>query len=288
MSDKHHPFISSSWLDNCSDGGFVFNDICGLCKTSLKGIQGVITPPWAIDCGLQLTNYNGDNYSKFIESLSARPEQLLVIDIPPCSEDTAISFSTAVVKQNTPQNFRVQWNHTRILDLPATLPSNRNKQVSKAQREGISCELVSDWSNVHRLHDHSRKRKDLANNSTQLGKLLNAISSESYSFAIEAKDSSGDCISSGGFVIENKRCIYSFGGQKRVALSAVATVSMLHFAMEVALTKGAEKFDFGGSSDPGVDRFYKEFGAHQIPKARLIRSSWWLTPILKTLRPDLF
>ncbi len=288
MSDKKNPFISSSWLDNCSSGGFVFNDICGLSKSSLKGVPVVITPPWALDCGLQCTNYNGDNYSKFIESLNTRPEPLLVIDLPPCSEDTAISVNTAVVKQNTPSNFRVQWKHTRILDLPATLPSNRRKQVNKAQREGISCELVSDWSNVHRLHDHSRNRKDLANNSSQLGKLLNAISSESYSFAIEAKDSSGDCIASGGFVIDNNRCIYSFGGQKRGALSAIATVARLHFAMEVALTKGAEKFDFGGSSDPGVDRFYKEFGAHQIPKARLVRSSWWLTPILKILRPDLF
>lgn len=288
MPQKHSPFLSSSWLDNCGTGGFVFEDTCCLYKTSMRGIPALFTPPWALDCGLNLQSNNGEKYSAFIAALSTRPEPYLTVDLPPCSDNPQNGLSTAIVKQFTSSDFRLQWRHTRILDIPAKLPSNRRKQVNRAEREGISCEVVGDWKNVHALHDASRNRKDIANDSLQLGKLLKAISSEDYSFAIEATDPDGICIASGGFVmVSSRRCLYSFGGQIRGPLSAIASVAMLSFAMEVAAKKGAVEFDFGGSADPGVDSFYKEFGAVSVPKPRLIRTSWWLTPILKVIRPDL-
>ena len=288
MPQTHSPFLSSSWLDNCGTGGFVFEDTCCLYKTSMRGIPALFTPPWALDCGLNLQSNNAESYTAFITELSTRPEPYLTVDLPPCDDDPKKGLSTAIIKQFTPSEFRLQWRHTRILELPAKLPSNRRKQVNRAEREGISCEIVSDWGNVHELHDASRNRKDIENNSKQLGKLLNAISSADYSFAIDATDSNCNCIASGGFVmLDSRRCIYSFGGQKRGPLSAIASVAMLSFAMEVAIEKGAWEFDFGGSSDPGVDRFYKEFGAVSVPKPRLIRTAWWLTPILKVIRPDL-
>ena len=288
MSDIQSPFLSNSWLENCGTGGFVFNEKCALYKTSLKGVSAIFTPPWALDCGLTLKLNDGAHYSSFIEELKNRPEKYLTVDLPPCSNDLAKGLNTALVKQYTPSDFRIQWRHTRISSLPATLPSNRRKQVKKAEREGISCEVVSDWKNVKLLHEESRNRKDLESNIEQLETLLDGISKEDFTFAIEALNKDGECLASGGFVLTNtNRCIYSFGGQKRGPLSAVSTVAMLAFAMEVAQEKGALEFDFGGSTDPGVDRFYKEFGAKRIPKPRLIRTAWWLSPILKVLRPDL-
>ena len=288
MPDVQSPFLSSSWLDSCGTGGFVFNNQCGLYKTSLKGVSAIFTPPWALDCGLTLKANDGVHYSSFIEALKTRPEFYLTVDLPPCSDDLAKGVSTAIIKQYTPADFRIQWRHTRILDLPATLPSNRRKQVKKAEREGVSCEVVSNWSNVKLLHNESRSRKELENDNNQLDKLLTSIANEDYSFAIEAHNNEGHCIASGGFVMtRTNKCVYSFGGQKRGPLSAVASVAMLAFAMEVAFEKGAVEFDMGGSIDPGVDRFYKEFGAKRVAKPRLIRTAWWLSPILKLIRPDL-
>ena len=85
-----------------------------------------------------------------------------------------------------------------------------------------------------------------------------------------------------------QRCLYSFGGQKRGANSAIASVAILALAMNEAQDRGATEFDFGGSADPGVDRFYKEFGARSVPKARLVKVAWWLKPVLRVVRPDLF
>ena len=286
MPLEQSPFSSSSWLENCGPGGFVFNKTSGLVKTTIKGIPALFTPNWALDCGLVLNNYSGDEYSLFVEEINKRSEPYITIDLPPCSDE--FGLSTAIVKQRTPSNIRVQWRHTRILELPSQLPSNRRKQVKRAEREMISCEEVKNWNNVHILHDESRNRKDIKNDSDQLGKLLNSIASEDFSFAVEAKSPEGECIASGGFILlPNNRCLYAFGGQKRGPLSAIASVAMLTEAMEIAKSKGARWFDFGGSTDPGVDRFYKEFGAKNIPKPRLIKISWWLRPILKFLRPDL-
>lgn len=289
MPVQQSPFISNSWLENCGSGGFVFSKVCGLFKTNLKGIPALFTPPWALDCGLSLESNSAEQYTSFIKALGKRKEPYITVDLPPCSDDLSKGLSTAVIKQYTPTDFRVQWRHTRILDIPTKLPANRRKQVNKAERELISCELTEDWSNIILLHDESRNRKDLSIDSNQLKTLLNAISGESYSFALEAKNADGECIASGGFIMASSyRCIYAFGGQKRGPNSAIATVAMLNYAMTVAEQKGATEFDFGGSTDPGVDRFYKEFGAVSVPKPRLIRTSWWLTQILKIIRPDLF
>ena len=88
-------------------------------------------------------------------------------------------------------------------------------------------------------------------------------------------------------MLDSNTCLYAFGGQIRGPQSAIASVAMLAKAMDIAIEKGANIFDFGGSEDPGVDRFYKEFGAKRVKKARLIYVVWWLKPIIRFIRPDL-
>ena len=51
---------------------------------------------------------------------------------------------------------------------------------------------------------------------------------------------------------------------------------------------GNKIFDFGGSTDPGVDRFYAEFGAEKHYRERAVRVDPWAKPWLKWMRPDLF
>jgi hypothetical protein len=58
--------------------------------------------------------------------------------------------------------------------------------------------------------------------------------------------------------------------------------------MRYAAQEGTMTFDFGGSMDPGVDRFYAEFGAEAVPKIRLVKMAPWWKPIMRWRRPDLF
>ena len=90
---------------------------------------------------------------------------------------------------------------------------------------------------------------------------------------------------------EDNRCIYGFGGQFRTEQpgdSSRASVLMIGTAMRHATEQGSAVFDFGGSQDQGVDRFYSEFGAERIPKWRLVRIRGMWKPVLRWRRPDLF
>jgi len=284
------PFQSKAWLDNCgADCSLVFHSSknkgdCAVARVSLKGIHTLITPPWALDCG-----FTGSikTYCELNDFWLNQPEYLKVIDLPPCS-DIEKSLSSFAIKNNTSSRFRIKWRHTRQLDLTKKLTSNRGKQVRRAAKEDINCSLVNNWNMVSSLHKESRLRKEINLNPQQLDKLLAAISQESYSFAVEAVNKNGQCIASGGFImLDSNTCLYAFGGQKRGPQSAIASVAMLAKAMDIAIEKGANIFDFGGSEDPGVDRFYKEFGAKRVKKARLIYVVWWLKPIIRFIRPDL-
>lgn len=285
IPSNNSPFYSQSWLQNCGEEGFVLKDYCGLVRTSLKGVTAVITPPWALDCGLKCEVRDRESYSKFISELEGLSESLVVIDLPPVKES---GLTTAIIKQNTPSSWKLKWRHTRVLDIPSKLPSNRRKQLKRAEKVGITASTINDWHGVHQLHDASRNRKSIKHNTDQLEKLLDAVSKEQYSFACEARDNEGKVIATGGFIMTSSdTCLYAFGGATRGSLSGIATVAMINCAMEEAVSRGATFFDFGGSSDAGVDRFYKEFGAQRVSKARLIRSVWWLKPALRILRPDL-
>ena len=281
-STNDQPFLCSSWLSNCGAEYSVFktnNTSSALARFSWQGVKILATPLWALDCGLSIDCSQSD-FTALTSCWLSRPEAIKLIDLPPSDSNTTF------VRHHTPSGFKIQWRHTRQIDLHAPLPPTRRKQIRRAERAGITCKLVDDWRYVTELHAESRSRKDLKSNNAQLSMLLKAISSEAFSFAVEAVDSDGKCIAAGGFVfVSTDTCLYSFGGQIRSQQSGIASVLMLSFAMEHALKKGASTFDFGGSSDPGVDRFYKEFGAKFVPRARLVAVVWWLRPIVWVLSP---
>ena len=86
-------------------------------------------------------------------------------------------------------------------------------------------------------------------------------------------------------------CIYGFGGQFRGGTpgeSSRATVLLIATAMRHAANHKATHFDFGGSADPGVDRFYAEFGAEKKDKVKLVRIRWPWRWLMRQRRPDLF
>ena len=283
-----HPFLSPLWLNFCGTSYTIFKTetgISALSRFSKRGLRILATPPWALDCGLSCKISTVD-YIALTSNWADRAEILKIIDLAPVSDDC--NLTKASIKANTPSCFKIQWKHTRQMLLVTPLPSNRRKQVKRAKREGIKCHISKDWSNVLALHNESRIRKEIHSDSLQLSNLLNSVSTMNSSFAVDAVDADGKCIAAGGFLFINEEtCLYSFGGQCRSKISGIASVAMLSFAMREAQSKGATIFDFGGSADAGVDRFYKEFGAARVSRARLIYVAWWLRPFLRFIRPDL-
>ena len=146
-------------------------------------------------------------------------------------------------------------------------------------REGGSVALhehKEGWHEVLALHKASRTRKGLPHHGSDLQALLDRISNEPWTFAVTAHDAEGACVASGGFVLlPSGTCVYAFGGQRRSEDSGRASVAMLVEAMRMAQTRGCTCFDFGGSLDPGVDRFYAEFGANAVAMERWVGVPFW-------------
>jgi hypothetical protein len=173
--------------------------------------------------------------------------------------------------------------HTRQVKLSSPCedlqwPAHRLKQQRRFHRENgrIVIDAQNGWDDVLKLHLESRQRKSLDGQSNDLQALLTRISGESWTYCVTAHDDSGATLASGGFVIlRDGTTVYAFGGQHRSKQSGMASVAMLLAAAEEACRRGCTTFDFGGSLDAGVDKFYAEFGAEPVPIVRHIQAPFW-------------
>ena len=106
--------------------------------------------------------------------------------------------------------------------------------------------------------------------------MLQRLATEPWTFAVTTANAQGKVIASGGFVLlPCGTCVYAFGGQERSKDSGRASVAMLCEAMRTAQRMGATTFDFGGSQDAGVDKFYAEFGGVPVAMRRWVNAPVW-------------
>jgi lipid II:glycine glycyltransferase (peptidoglycan interpeptide bridge formation enzyme) len=119
-------------------------------------------------------------------------------------------------------------------------------------------------------------------------RLLTWILTSPHQTSYVVYDDQNRAIASATFLHNKGRTVYAFGGQERSNVSALATVLLIQQGIRDAEAVGNDIFDFGGSADEGVDRFYAEFGAHAEPRFRAILVKGWAHPWLRVFRPDLF
>ena len=159
------------------------------------------------------------------------------------------------------------------------LPKTRAKQARRFKRKAARWPWNGArpiaWSHVERLHAASRD-KGLAGHQHRLAPLLQRLATEPWTFAVTASNAEGKVIASGGFVLlPCGTCVYAFGGQERSKDSGRASVAMLCEAMRTAQRMRATTFDFGGSQDAGVDKFYAEFGGVPVAMRRWVSAPVW-------------
>lgn len=276
-SPTQHPdswFNDPHWLKALRVEQAIEN--AALARQRVKGISAAITPPWALECG----NVNIDAARTLRRALESAALPLVVCDLPPgvpCDWD---------------KPWIVQQKHTRWLQTVdgqfPSLPKHRSKQVRKALAQGLRLEPSTDVALLLQLHQQVRERKSIPSDAAALERLLAWILPSSHQSSYVVYDAHNRAIASATFLHNKGRTVYAFGGQKRSKVSALATVLLIQQGIHDAEKVGNEIFDFGGSADKGVDRFYAEFGAHAEPRYRVILASKWVRPWLRALRPDLF
>lgn len=248
--------------------------------TLRMGVSATITPPWAQDAG------SDTNVKALLKRLRESQVSLMVLDLP----------AGAALPEELPARCWAVERHTRQLTLGEldpveSWPSHRKKQLRRAEREGMAVSAASDVDLLVNLHQASRHRKGLNSDEIMLRRLLTELLQESDTCALVVKNSQGEPLAGGVFHgAEDNRCIYGFGGQFRTDApgeSSRASVMLIAEAMRHASKTGKTIFDFGGSMDTGVDRFYAEFGAVKVTKWKIVRAAAWLRPLLRWYRPDL-
>jgi hypothetical protein len=272
-----HPnswFSDPSWLQALQLEQAV--DSAALARQRIKGIPAAITPPWALETS-EITIDHGQALRRALES-AALP--LVVCDLPPG------------VPCTWEKPWIVQHKHTRWLQAIdgqfPPLPKHRSKQVRKAVAQGLRLEPCADVALLLQLHQQVRERKSIPSDAAALKRLLTWILTSPHQSSYVVNNDQNQAIASATFLHNNGRTVYAFGGQERSNVSALATVMLIQQGIRDAEAVGNDIFDFGGSADEGVDRFYAEFGAHAEPRWRAILVKGWARPWLRMLRPDLF
>lgn len=243
----------------------------------IQGIPALVTPAWALEVpGAQAIITCADNL---------KWGALAVIDLPIESEVDAAQWLAA--------GWLLQKRHTRWLDLSGDveehLPKNRRKQLRRARAAGFEVLPLDDMQILAATHAASRNRKAIANDDDKLISLLHRLNEAEEIRARGVRKPEGGWLATAGFVRVDHRWVYAFGGAtEHTADSAAALVLLLTEAMREAYAAGMPVFDFGGSADPGVDKFYAEFGARKVLRWRAVKVKPWARMWLKFRRPDLF
>lgn len=270
---------SRAWAEGMP-GSPVEGDFGRLQLTKHQGMRALITPTWALDTGFEYPLWTRSNELELAQAMRTHKVRIAILDLP---AGTEISEEAQFMGHG-------QHRHTRIASLNVPLPSHRLKQVRKALRMGFQFEDGSkDIDQMVKFHQSARNRKGIPSDSKQLHQLLSALSEHEGVQHHFVRNAIGQRIAGGVFIrTKEDTLLYAFGGAPRSAESGLASVLLLTEAMNKARNSGIAHFDFGGSQDPGVDRFYAEFGAEVVTKWRwvLVSTGWkWFW---KWRRPDLF
>lgn len=272
-----HPnswFADDGWIEALNQQQVPVN--AQLMATRVKGLRAWITPSWALD-----SHVEEGNLKALCTTLEAARAPLIVCDLPPG------------LRGEWAPTWLVQERHTRWLRADEAtgafppMPKHRAKQARKGFDRGLQIEAEGNINILLKLHQLARERKSIASDTSKLSGLLSWVLASEHQSTYIARNEEDQCIASATFLHDPGRTIYAFGGQIRSDASGLATVMLIEQGIADAQAIGNSVFDFGGSSDPGVDRFYSEFGAEKYYRERAIRVSTWAKPWLKMVRSDL-
>ena len=162
----------------------------------------------------------------------------------------------------------LQARQTFILDLTfdeATIFANfkdtTRRNIKQAEQ---GCVLVNDPSFINELfefHKHTlgKKQKGIAHTAGDLQKLLNAcIDNNSGTLWAVKTGYKIECIA---WYVWDRQCCYFLMGAMNPESQNYKAMSLLHWhAIKEAKKLGCSLFDFEGSMDEGVERFFRSFG----------------------------
>ncbi len=144
------------------------------------------------------------------------------------------------------------------------LSSEKRKSISKAVKDGILTQETKDFKLVYSLIIKSLDRNGLAKNTDVIKNILFSFANTTNSFAFIAYQND-QAIGATFCIISNKTAVYLFGGFDSENKHHGAGVSCMWQSILRAKELKLLHFDFEGSMNPNIERYFREFGGTLNP-----------------------
>jgi hypothetical protein len=288
-------FNSDAWLKNYSGKGIAQcvilnknNEVIG-CFTYFQFKKSVfkfiISAPYSPDIDLFYVNpaesvvgknsFNKDvleTVATYFESLKA---PYININLPAAIIDTQPFIW---------KGYTSRTRYSYLLDLSLTkeqlwdnLSSEKRKSVNKAEKDGLIIKQTNDPELVFSLIIKSLERNDVAKNKSIIKNIVFEFADKKNSFAFVAYHNDMP-IGASFCVIDKTEAVYLFGGFDSENKHHGAGVSCMWQSILKAKESGLKHFDFEGSMDPKIERYFREFGGKLVTYFSVQK----IKPVLKT------
>ncbi len=156
----------------------------------------------------------------------------------------------------------------------------------KKARKTLIVEASHDFSSVMNLHKKTwqRQNRTFAHSDAEMAALHEACMRHECSQTFIARDSSGRPHAAAYFIWDKSAVYYYTSGADPELRNSGAGALLVWHGVELASQKGLI-FDFEGSMHEPIERFFRSFGARQIPYFVLTKTSSSLLPtVISMLR----
>ncbi len=249
--------FGQSWLLDvaCNEWqALVLNDYEAALVLPIKnkwGIKYAYNPLFIRECGVfSRTPFNPEVLQQFINAI---PRNIFSVDLF-FNETTKSSSFTQRVYQTLSLNQPIEY-------LRKNYNENTRRNIRKAQKLGLDLIYGTNAAEITSmfLKNKLSEIKELKpSDEIILRNVLQAAIDRNQGFTLSVLKG-GECLASAGFIHHKDTLLYFKGSVTHAGRQAGA----MHLLMDQVLEKYTSKFklfDFGGSNQPEVARFYKGFG----------------------------
>lgn len=249
-----------------------------------------ITPPFMPSIGLQYVNpaesiVGKHSFDKDILELVAVYFKNLKVDLL----DIALPTGITDTQPFTWLGFKSQFRYTYQLPLNLTeeelwtrLSSEKRKSISKAEKDGLDIKLCTDFKAALTMVLDGLKRNNALANQTLIEAIINTNNAEHL--VMFGAYENGNLLAVTVCINDCSSLIYLFGGTANTGRHHGAGVSCMYKSILHAKQLGKSIFDFEGSMQPGIERYFREFGGDLVNFASISKHGFLIDLFMRMKR----
>ncbi|MCZ4409793.1 GNAT family N-acetyltransferase [Cryomorphaceae bacterium 1068] len=239
------------------------------------GVDAVITPPMAPHCGLHFYHRTEKKLSRYSDEKRALrsiaeylaekyPSAHVDLALPPEIKDIQ-PFKQAEFKSDVSYTYLLEIERRTEQDLLSEMSSERRKNIRDAEKKGYDVRINSEPEAIVTLVQDTLESKGVKSKTEQLTHLIKEGKGKVFTVSVFRQD---ELQSAAVIALDKSKAYYLAGGTKKETAEAGALV--LWRAILEARKHSVQHFDFLGSSNPAIEKFFRGFGGQLTPYFRII------------------